>query len=454
MITKTLTFGLGVMLGFNKTENQFVELTDEQRRKVYENIRQGFYNFARLCNYTTSLLYTSNVMKVDLNSLGFNTGYKPIEEKLCLETSLNGLVKNQAWVLAKNHFSGKHGKSLMAKGESVLPTHKANGSHPLCFHRDAVELIKNDNTYYILYRIFSNAWCKNEKLPSWVAFKINIKTRDKSGVSQLEKILSGGWDKGSGQLVRNIRGKGPKYLMHLAVKYKPNPYKKFSTETVMGIDRGVNVPASIHFRKKGVPFEWAMNIGDGQLMLNARGLIRNEIKRLLRGLKRKDSPIQGATRELMMKKLKELRNKEQRIMKTANQKNAAQIAIQAKRQGAGVWQIEELDRGIKENSWLARNWSSGMFLDNIRWQAKQLGVELRFVKPAYTSQMCSQCDNINKKNRPKKKDKAAKFECTACNYKDHADKNAARNLSDLKIEDRVKTVLGDKKIPNGIGGMK
>ena len=453
MITKTLTFGLGTMFGFNKKNNEIVEFTDEDRKKIYTNIRQGFYDFARLCNFTTTLLYSRKILKIDFKEYGYNTGYKPIEDKLGLDTPLNGLVKNQAWSLAKSHFSGKHGKSLMGKGESVLPTHKANGTHPLCFHQDAVELIKNDKTYYIIYRIFSDNWCKAEKLPPWVAFKINIKPRDKSGASQIEKILSEEWGKGSGQLIRNNKGKGTKYLMHLVVKYEPNPYKELSTTTIMGIDRGVNTPASIHFRTNGEPLKWAMNIGDGRLMLSARGLIRSEIKRLLRGLKRKDSPIQGAARASAMKRLKELRGKEQRIMKTANQKNAAQIATQAKRHGAGVWQIEELGKGIKEDSWLARNWAPGMFLDSIRWQAEQLGAKLIFVNPAYTSQRCSQCGDINKKNRPKGKDKAAKFECGDCGYKDHADKNAARNLSDFGIEEKIKVFIDNKMIPNGIGGV-
>ena len=37
----------------------------------------------------------------------------------------------------------------------------------------------------------------------------------------------------------------------------------------------------------------------------------------------------------------------------------------------------------------------------------------------------------------KGKKKAAYFECQDCGYKDHADKNAARNLSDLNIVKRI-----------------
>jgi hypothetical protein len=440
MVTKTLTFGLGVMSGFNKRAGQMVTLDDDQRKKAYTSIRQGFYDFARLCNYTTSLLYTSKILKTDLEQLGFNTGYKPIEEKLDLETPLNGMVKNQAWGLAKAHFTGEHGKKLMGSGESVLPTHRADGTHPIYFHKNAVILNKaDDGSYQMLYHIFSDKWAKAEDLPAWLAFKIKFKPRDKSGIDQLEKIISGQWQTGSGQLVRNKRKRGPAYLMHLVVKYEPAPYKNISDKCVMGIDRGVNVPAAIHFRVDGKPNNWAMIMGNGRLMLSARGLIRGEIVRLLRALKRKDSPIQGPAREAAKAKLKELRNQERRILKTASQKVAAQIADQAKRQGAGIWQIEELSKGIKDDSWLARNWAPGLLLDAIRWQAEQIGAELKFVNPANTSQMCSKCFYIdkNKLNRPKGKKKAAHFECQRCGYKDHADKNAARNLSDLEVEKRI-----------------
>lgn len=443
MATKTLTFGLGVMCGFNKRAGKMVILDDDQRKKVYTTIRQGFYDFARRCNYTTALLYTSKILKTDLEQLGFNTGYKPIEEKLDLDTPLNSQVKNQAWGLAKAHFTGEHGKKLMGSGQSVLPTHKADGSHPICFHKNAVKLQQiDDGSFCILYHIFSEKWAKDENLPAWLAFKIKIKPRDKSGTHQLKKILSDEWKTGSGQLVRNKRSRRRRdsaYLMHLVVKYEPAPYKKISDKCVMGIDRGVNVPAAIHFRIDGKPNKWAMIVGNGRLMLHARGIIRGEIVRLLRALKRKDSPLHGPARESAKAKLRELRKQERRLMKTASQKVAAQVAEQAKRHGAGIWQLEELSAGIKEDSWLARNWAPGLLLDAIRWQAAQLGAEVRFVNPAYTSQMCSTCYYIDKdrKNRPKGKKKAAFFECQSCGYKDHADKNAARNLSDLEVEKRI-----------------
>ena len=136
-------------------------------------------------------------------------------------------------------------------------------------------------------------------------------------------------------------------------------------------------------------------------------------------------------------------------MKTASQNVAATIARIAKRHGAGVWQMEGLDLDdIKEGKpWLSRNWAPGMVLDAVRWQAQQLGVELRPVNPRYTSQRCAKCGHISSDNRPKGKAGAAHFRCVQCGNTDHADKNAARNLSIVGIEEIIAEQID--KAPNG-----
>jgi transposase len=54
-----------------------------------------------------------------------------------------------------------------------------------------------------------------------------------------------------------------------------------------------------------------------------------------------------------------------------------------------------------------------------------------YVDPAYTSQMCSQCGHIAKKNRPDQ----ATFCCTSCGFAEHADVNAARNIAARGVAD-------------------
>lgn len=449
MLNKTLTFGLGRICGVDNKTGEFYYLQDEQQKKIYGHIRQGFRDFAKVCNYYASLFYTTRILNVTLENIGFNKGYVPIIEKLGIDTPLNGKILNQAYGLVNAHFTGEHGKKLMGSGESVLPTHRADGTHPLCFHKNTVKLKKIDSSFFIVYHLFAKKWAEQENLPQWIAFEIKIKRRDKTGESQLDRILSGEWKTGSGQLVRNKRDRGNKYIMHLVVTYEPDPFKTISETVIMGVDQGVTTPAAIHFRTNGEPEKWAMLIGDGKMLLNARAIVRSDIIRHLRGLKRKDSPLQGHAREAALERLKELRKREQRIMKTASQKIAASIAEQAKRNGAGIWQIENITGSIKEGKpWLAKNWAPGMLMDALRWQAKQIGAEIRLIDPRYTSQRCSKCGHIDTGNRPKGKMKASYFKCTACGYTDHADKNAARNISVEGIESIINETM-QNKVPNG-----
>lgn len=55
--------------------------------------------------------------------------------------------------------------------------------------------------------------------------------------------------------------------------------------------------------------------------------------------------------------------------------------------------------------------------------SEEYDIEIIYVNPAYTSQICSNCGYIDEKNRNKEK-----FECKLCGKKMHADVNAARNL--------------------------
>lgn len=80
MLSKTVTFGLGKIMGYDARTKSLIVLEDEKRKRIYEEIRQSFRDFARLCNFTTNLLYTRNILRVNLDELGFNTGYRPILE--------------------------------------------------------------------------------------------------------------------------------------------------------------------------------------------------------------------------------------------------------------------------------------------------------------------------------------------------------------------------------------
>jgi putative transposase len=64
----------------------------------------------------------------------------------------------------------------------------------------------------------------------------------------------------------------------------------------------------------------------------------------------------------------------------------------------------------------------------LAYKAPRYGSELRLVRPAFTSQICSACGLRDPESRP---GCGRLFACTACGHVEHADLNAARNIHNL-----------------------
>ena len=58
------------------------------------------------------------------------------------------------------------------------------------------------------------------------------------------------------------------------------------------------------------------------------------------------------------------------------------------------------------------------------YKADRVGIEVRFVNPAYTSQKCSKCGHIARENRQTQ----SEFKCVECGHSLNADWNASINI--------------------------
>jgi len=457
-VTKTLTVGLGKPLGWDVRKKALVDCTKEQRVAIYVALRATSRILAQMINILNAREYARRVMHIPDEVVdNFKPRYTTIKwemEALGIEgpEDISGSTLSQTWALGmKPDFAGDHGKRLLVTGDRQLPTHRTDGTHPILGRGKETKIIRLVDRYFLIVQVFSETWAKKHDLPSgWIAFPVKIKPRDKTMAGQLERTIQGEWSLKNSRIRRNPRKRGDRWLGQVVVSYLPEPFKKLDPETVMGIDLGVNVPACVHIRDHGKPMRWAMKVGRGRDMLNTRGIIRSEINRIIRALKSKDSPLDGEARKAAQAKLKNLRKREKRVMKTASQTIAARIAEIARRNGAGCWQMEALSADIKDDKpWLARNWAPGMVVDAVRWQAQQLGAKLELINPAYTSQRCSrsECGHISGANRPKGRKGAAYFQCVKCGYQEDADRNAARNISTPGIADLIQVNM--QKSPNG-----
>lgn len=454
---KTLTCGLGKIM-FLK-DGVLLPATDKARHFIYIALAGISRTLALSINIQNAKRYAMEVLKMSeeqSQQLMPNLSLLRYEMKKLGDPyiqTMAGSIASQAYAQGtKPDFSGKHREKLILKGESQIPLHKTNGSHPIYQRSAETKLFYINGCYYLAIQMFAincldtPIFKENKILSNWIVFSIKIKKRDKKRREEFSKIICGEWDLRSSKIMRSSRPKGPKWMGQVVVRYKLQPSPKMDANIVAGIDMGVTIPACIHIRKNGIGENWAMCIGKGEVLFRARSIVRSEITHILRALKSKESPLDEKLRQCYLEKLKCLRKRESRIMKTATRNIAATIAKIAIRHGAGTWQIEDLSTDIKvDKPWLARNWAPGMLKDAIRWQANQVGAKIVFVNPAYTSQRCSKCGHISSDNRPKKNKGSSYFQCIMCGYKDHADKNAARNLSIVNVDEIIEKFMA----PNG-----
>jgi IS605 OrfB family transposase len=129
--------------------------------------------------------------------------------------------------------------------------------------------------------------------------------------------------------------------------------------------------------------------------------------------------------------LKKRSRKETRFAADVNHCISKKIVIEAQRTGRGI-ALEDLT-GIRDRVRLRKpqrvtlhSWAFSQLGVFLAYKSLRAGVPLVYVDPAYTSQTCHACGNVDKKSRINQ----ATYQCCACGVVAHADVNAALNIAD------------------------
>jgi len=174
---------------------------------------------------------------------------------------------------------------------------------------------------------------------------------------------------------------------------------------IMGIDLGENVLAATSSGK-----------------LFGGGKVRHERHQFLSKRRCLQSNGSQSAKQL----LKKISGKEARRIKQINHVVSKQVIQEAIQTNAGTIVMENLTNirkriraGKKVRSRLHR-WAFRQLQTLIQYKAETHGLKVLYVNPAYSSQRCSLCDQLGKRDRHL-------FKCS-CGNQQHSDLNASRNL--------------------------
>jgi len=182
--------------------------------------------------------------------------------------------------------------------------------------------------------------------------------------------------------------------------------EKLEVKNILGIDRGIINPV----------------VTSNNKFFNSK-----EIRRVKGKYSWLKSKLQSKGTPSAKRHLKRLSQKEKRFVTNENHRLAKKVVEMPYE----VFSLEKLSikrkksNGKKFNKKLG-TWSYFEFQKILEYKAEELGKQVVYVNPAYTSQCCNKCGKIDKSNR-----KGSFYKCKKCLFELNVDLNASRNIAEL-----------------------
>ncbi len=212
---------------------------------------------------------------------------------------------------------------------------------------------------------------------------------------------------------------GNKIFLNLCLDI-PQKSVELNEDKALGVDLGIAIPAYIsvnkgHFRKA---------LGSADEFLKIRLQLQKRTENLQDNLTIAKG---GHGRKRKLQALNRLKEKERNWVRTYNHKLSKAIVDAAVKQRCKTINLEFLEGygDNEENSFILRNWSYYELQQFIKYKAQKAGIDVAYIDPYHTSQVCSKCGHYETGQRTEQ----AIFECKACGFKDNADYNASKNIA-------------------------
>lgn len=252
--------------------------------------------------------------------------------------------------------------------------------------------------------------------------RIELGIASKKGHAKIvmERLISGRYKKCDSQLQR----KGKNVFILLCFKDTEIKQVAIDKNKYLGIDLGITQAATMAVENEP-QFEF---ITGGEIE-RFRHKVNKKRQSMQNQLKHCSDNRKGHGKETLLRPIKNLGNKIEKFKDTTNHRYSKFIVEYAIKYGCGTIQMEKLKNIRKNDNFLAK-WSYYDLQQKIEYKANEVGIDVKYVEPKYTSQRCHCCGVIDKGNRITQE----KFECQTCGHKTNADLNAARNIATKGIE--------------------
>ena len=395
------------MITVRKLKITIVNEDEELRKQQYKFIRDSQYAQYQALNLGMGYIMTGYLANNrDIKSEGFKEHQKglknsnPIFKGLELGKGIDTLSAVTQKVKKDFSISLKNG---LAKGERSSINYKRNfplitrGRNLTFYEQEGEVFIKWVNK--IIFKVVFNAR-KENTLELQHTLQMVINKEYKVMQSSLE------FDKNN-NLILNLT---------LDIPFKQE--EEFIEGRVLGVDLGVKYPAYVCLSDDTYKRE---HIGEALELIKQRKQYQDRRIRTQQQLKNVKG---GKGKGKKLKNLNRLSECERNFAKTYNHTISKRIVEFAKKHKCGYINMEKLTKDGFDNA-ILRNWSYYELQNMVEYKADRIGIKVRYVNPAYTSQTCSRCGHVDKENRQTQE----KFVCTKCGFELNADHNAAINIA-------------------------
>lgn len=292
-------------------------------------------------------------------------------------------------------------------GKKSLRNYK--NDNPLMFATSYLKLNKDSEGFYF-------------DVMNGYRLRIILGKRNNENINELKSTLRKIIDKEYKLCNSSMQMDGKNLILNMCVDIpKKTTYEPIKNR-VVGVDLGLNVPAYLSLNDDTYK---KMSLGNINQFLKVRTQMQKRRRDLQKSLLTANG---GKGRKKKTQALQKLKESEKNYCKTFNHSVSKRIVEFAKKNRCEYIHMEYLDKyGFTDA--ILRNWSFYQLREMVKYKADREGIILKLVDPAYTSQTCSRCGNIDSGNRPKKEKGQAYFKCTKCEFELNADHNAAINIA-------------------------